>query len=199
MRQLLRNAVKALLIVATALLLVFIVLAPPRLVYMSIGDPQGNGVEGAQIRTNRVLGIDRPITVLGRSVFVVMGSASVLVDGDGYEPAEMEIGSSVEVIRGQVEHAGLASILHSLHVELSPRDPKLVMTLYEGSLTSGEAEGPREVLPIHPDFRGFHHPLDWLRRQYVIRTGRDASTLRYVSLDAGKRSVKRVRSLTSSL
>ena len=182
MRRLLRNAVTAFLIVATALLLVFTVFAPPRLVYLTISDPQGNGVEGAHIRTDRVLGVDRPLTLFGRSVFVVMGRASVWVYGDGYEVAEMEIGSSVEVLRGRVEHAGLASILHALHVELSPRDPKLVMTLYEGSLTSGEADRPREVLPIHPDFRGFHHPLDWLRRQYFIKTGKDASTLRYVSL-----------------
>lgn len=182
MRRLLRNGVKAFLIVATALLLVFAVFAPPRLVYMSISDPRGNGVEGAHILTNRVLGIDRPITLFSRSVFVVMGSASVWVYGDGYEDAEMEIGWSVEVIRGRVKHVGLASILHTLHVELSPRDPKLVMTLYEGSLTSGEGDRPTEVLAIHPDFRGLHHPLNWLRRQYVNRTGRDASTLRYVSL-----------------
>ena len=50
-------------------------------------------------------------------------------------------------------------------------------------MTFGGEMSP-EVLAIHPEFRGTHMPLNWLRRQYENKTGEPFDTLAYIFLTA---------------
>jgi hypothetical protein len=173
--RLARNALIAIGIVAMAILLLFSLLAPPGLAVISVTDHNGNEIGGLHF-SNR-----NPFRVGHTFLIFFAGETSVTLIASGYETAEVEIGNSIEVFRGDVEGSSWTRFLHLISVELDVSDPNLKMLSYRGVLTYGGDESP-EILAIHPKYRGTHMPLDWLRRQYVNQTGKEFNTLMYVSL-----------------
>ncbi len=108
-----------------------------------------------------------------------------LTDQKGYETAEVRMGKTAQVLRDDVQHSRRLGLIHHLRVGLEETDKNFRMVRYEGALTFGGERSP-EVLTIHPNFRGTHMQLNWLRRQYENKTGKPFDTLNYIFLTAPK-------------
>ncbi len=183
MSQMVWNAAKALGIVACVLLVIAALLAPPRFVAMDISNAAGNSPEGLRVNAHHLGFGGNPMSIGDTYFFIVAGAADVYVSGERYETVELDVGRTLEVMRGRASHRQIGGFVYLIHVDLETKIPGLRMMRYTGFLTAGGKDAP-EVLAIHPKYRGQHNPLDWLTRQYTNRTGKNPESLNYVTLEA---------------
>jgi len=183
--QLLSSAFKAFAIVAVVIVFCFIIFVPPRFVFLHVttAATSGKTSEKIKVRIKNLLWPGRYPPSLGNFyLFAIAGRGSILIWGSGYETAEIEVGSTGEIFRGDITHHSLASIFHRVHVTLVPKDKNLKIKKYTGFLTTEDKNSP-EVLAIHPSYHSAHVPLKWLLRRHA-NIGKDISTLSYIMLTA---------------
>lgn len=181
--QLLSSAVKAVVIVTGVIVICFVIFIPPRFVLLHVTTPSNDTSNKVRVLVKNMIWPGKHPPSLGNFYFfVIAGSGSVLVWGSGYETAEIALGSTGEIFRGNISHHSLATIFHSAHIALVAKDVNLKIERYEGFLTV-EGTKIREVLAIHPEYHSVHMPLKWLLRDFTNK-GRDISTLPYIMLTA---------------
>lgn len=189
MRQLLVNFAKATGVITLTILVIMLLLAPPRLLSISVTNTAGTSVGAASLRFN-TSSLAVPLFRTDHYfLYLYADDVQVTVRAAGYESAEFEADQVVSPFSGSVEHSSVSSFFHHLEVTLEREDPNLLMTSYRGVLTTGGA-GALQVVAIHPDFRGTHQPLNWLLRQFSEKTGKPKESLKYLRLiverDAGR-------------
>ena len=173
--QFLRNGLIAVLLCAAFCLLVLVLIAPPRMASISITDTRDRAISGVTVT-------DALSVSLGKThLLLVFGAESVRIRTPGYEPAEVELGETVEVFRGNIEHGSFAGFLHNLSVVLVDADPDLRMTSYEAYVTYTADEQSSQVLSLHPEYQLSYTRLDGLRRQYTNDTEKSFDSFPYIA------------------
>jgi hypothetical protein len=179
--QLLSSFFKAFAIISAVIILFFIFFVPPRFVFLHVTTTSGETPKEIRVSAKGLLWPgSRPPSLGNFYFFVIAGGGSIIVWGREYETAEIEIGSTGEIFRGDVTHHSMATILHNVKIRLASKDKNLKMDSYEGVLTLSAKDDP-EVLAIHPSYRRPHISLKWLLRNYANK-GKDISTLPYIML-----------------
>lgn len=190
--QLLLSFFKAFAIISVVIILFFIFFVPPRFVFLHVTTTSGETPKEVKVSAKNLLWPgSRPPSLGNFYFFVIANKGSINAWGKEYENAEIIIGKTGEVFRGNITHHSIAAIFHNVKIRLANKDKSLKMDSYKGVLTLSAKNSP-EVLAIHPSYRRVHMPLKWLLRNYTNK-GKDISTLPYIMLSTRRSSNNNTR------
>jgi len=181
--QLVLSFFKAFAIVSVAIILFLIVFVVPRFVFLHVTTLSGETPTEIRVSVNNLLWPGSHPPSLGNYYFfVIPGNGSVTVWGKEYETAEIAIGSTGEIFRGDIIHSSMTAVFHNIKIRMVNKDKNLKIDSYEGALTIPAKDDP-EVLAIHPSYHIIHMSLKRLLRNHTNK-GKDVSTLSYIMLKA---------------